>query len=494
MHTAVIPANTVIYCSSEEFMKSLWSKSVEMPEFSRLDEDLEIDDAVIGGGMAGLLTAYKLREKGVDAVVLEADRICSGQTKNTTAKITCQHGLIYDRLIDAFGERRARQYATANLRAIGEYEEIIRKEKIDCSFKRLPSYLYTQNDEKSLNRECEAAKRLGIPLTLMNGSPLPFPVKKSLCFENQAQFNPLEFASAIAQKLKIYEKTKVMSAEKEILKANGKTVRAKNVVVATHYPFINAPGYYFLRLHQATSYAVAFENCGKIGGMYYGIDPGTLSFREYGNMIIAGGGSHITGEGKGNEFSDIVIKTREIWDGAAEAARCSAQDCMPPDSVPYIGRYSKSTSNFYVATGFQKWGMTSSMVAADIISDMICGVENENAEIFSPQRNISAAAGELCRHAVRSVNGLAVKKLKMPKKSSSQLKSGEGDIVRHEGKTVAAYRDENGKLHITHPNCAHLGCRLSFNSELKSWDCPCHGSRFDVDGNLIDNPSVKGLE
>lgn len=475
-------------------MESLWSKSVEMPEFSRLDEDLEVDAAVIGGGMAGLLTAYKLREKGVDAVVLEADRICSGQTKNTTAKITCQHGLIYDRLIDAFGERAARQYAAASLRAIGEYEEIIEKEKIDCSFKRLPSYLYTRNDETALSREHEAAKRLGIPSVMMNGSPLPFSVKKYLCFENQAQFNPLEFASAIAPKLKIYEKSKVVSAEKGVLQVNGKTVRAKNVVVATHYPFINAPGYYFLRLHQARSYAVAFENCSEIGGMYYGIDPGALSFREYGNMIVAGGGGHITGESNGNEFSYINKNVKNIWHEATEVARWSAQDCMPPDSVPYIGRYSKKTKNYYVATGFQKWGMTSSMVAADIISDMICGVENENAEIFSPQRNISAAAGELCRHAVRSVNGLAVKKLKMPKKSSSQLKSGEGDIVRHEGKTVAAYRDESGKLHITNPNCAHLGCRLSFNSELKSWDCPCHGSRFNVDGKLIDNPSVKGLK
>lgn len=474
-------------------MESVWSKSVEMPEFDRLDDDMEVDAAVIGGGLAGLLTAYRLKEKGADAVVLEADRICSGQTANTTAKVTCQHGLIYDRLIDAFGERRARQYATANFRAIFEYENIVNAEKIDCSFERLPSYLYTQSDEKALNREYEAAKRLGIPSTLMNGSPLPFNVKKSLCFENQAQFNPLKFTAGIVPKLKIYEKTKVVSAENGILKANGKTVRAKHVVVATHYPFINVPGYYFLRLHQARSYAAAFENCGKIDGMYYGIDPGALSLRGYGGMIIAGGGSHITGGSKGNEFSDIIEKVTGIWNNAAETARWSAQDCMPPDSVPYIGRYSKNTENFYVATGFQKWGMTNSMAAADIISDMICGIENENAEIFSPQRNISAAAGELCRHAVRSVNGLAVKKLKMPKKSASQLKSGEGGIVRYEGKTVAAYRDESGKLHISNPNCSHLGCRLSFNAELKSWDCPCHGSRFDIDGKLIDNPAMKGL-
>lgn len=475
-------------------MESVWSKSVDMPVFDKLDEDISTDTVIIGGGIAGLLVAYKLKEKGVDSVVLEADRICSGQTANTTAKITCQHGLIYNRLIDAFGLGKAEQYARANSAAVDEYERIIKKEKIECSFKRVPSYLYTSCDEKAINKEFEAAKRLGIQAKIFDGSPLPLEIKKSLCFENQAQFNPLKFVLGIIGELKIYEQTKVVSAEKGTVKANGKTVRAKYIVVATHYPFINFPGYYFLRLHQARSYAIAFENCREIDGMYYGIDPDTLSFREYGNMIIAGGGSHITGEGKGNEFKNIENKVKAMWSNASETARWSAQDCMPPDSVPYIGRYSKNTDNYYVATGFQKWGMTNSMVAAEIISDMICGKENENAEIFSPQRSLSAASAELCMHALRSVNGLAVKKFKLPSKSSSQLRSGEGDIVRHEGKTVAAYRDENGKLHISNPNCSHLGCRLSFNSELKSWDCPCHGSRFDVDGRLIDNPALKNLK
>lgn len=475
-------------------MESVWSKSFEMPAFAKLDEDLSVETAVIGGGIAGLLIAYKLKEKGIDAVVFEADRICSGQTANTTAKITCQHGLIYNRLIDAFGEKKAAQYARANAETIDEYERIVKKEKIDCSFKRMPSYLYTSADERALSREYEAVKRLGISAKFFSDSPLPFEIKKSLCFEKQAQFNPLKFASGVAKQLKIYEHTKIVSAEKGVISANGKTVRAKHIVVATHYPFINVPGFYFLRLHQARSYAVAFENCSEIGGMFYGIDDGALSFREYGNMIIAGGGAHITGESSGNEFSDIARKVKAVWHDASETAKWSAQDCMPPDSVPYIGRYSKSAENYYVATGFQKWGMTNSMVAAEIISDMICGKENENSEIFSPQRSLSAASGELCRHAIRSVNGLAVKKLKIPAKSSSQLRSGEGDIVRHNGRTVAAYRDENGKLHISNPNCSHLGCRLSFNSEMKSWDCPCHGSRFDVDGNLIDNPAMKNLE
>lgn len=475
-------------------MKSVWSKSVQMPRFESLDKNIEADVAVIGGGMAGLLIAYKLKEKGADSVILEKAEICSGQTKNTTAKITCQHGLIYERLIDAFGEQRAVQYARANQKAIDEYERIIKKEGIKCSFECLPSYLYTFSDTEAIEKEYRAAKRLGINAKITESVPVPLKVSKALCFENQAQFNPLEFASAIAKKLKIYENTAAVYNGKGSVTADGREIKAKHIVIASHYPFIDSAGFYFLRMHQARSYAVAFENCGDIGGMYYGIDPKTLSFRNYGGLLIATGCSHRTGESAGDEFERIKAKVKALFPRAEETARWSAQDCMPPDSVPYIGRYSEKLDNFYVATGFQKWGMTNSMSAADIISDMICGIENENAQVFSPQRGNAAASCELMRNGVHSVDGLVVKKLKAPSKSASQLKNGEGAVVNFKGKTVAAYRDENGKIHAVSPNCTHLGCRLSFNAELKSWDCPCHGSRFDIDGKAIDNPALKNLE
>ena len=475
-------------------MESVWRKSVTMPRFEALNENIETQVAVIGGGMAGLLIAYKLKEKGIDAAVLEASQICSGQTKDTTAKITCQHGLIYYRLISAFGEKRAAQYARANIAAVNEYERIIGKEKINCSFERLPSFLYTIADSELLIKEYEAAKRLGIDASLTDKIPLPFKINRALCFENQAQFNPLEFAKIISKNLKIYENTTVEIAENGEIKANGKAVKAKFAVVATHYPFINFPGYYFLRMHQARSYAVAFENCGEVDGMHYGIDPGALSFRNYNGLLIATGCSHKTGEGEGGEFERIGAKVKSLYPKASVHSKWSAQDCMPPDSVPYIGRYSEKYNNVYVATGFQKWGMTSSMAAAEIISDMICGDENENSEIFSPQREKNVAAGELLRNGIHSVDGLVLKKLKAPSKTASQLKNGEGAIVNYKGKTVAAYRDEKGIIHAVSPNCTHLGCRLAFNSELKSWDCPCHGSRFDIDGRVIDNPAMKNLE
>ncbi len=475
-------------------MESLWDKSVTMPRFETLENDLEAEAVVIGGGIAGLLTAYKLKEKGIEAAVIEAAEICSGQTANTTAKITCQHGLIYKRLIDAFGEKKAMKYAVSNTRAIDEYERITRKENIKCSFERLPSYLYTFSDLKAIEQECEAAKRLGINAEIVEKISLPFQIKAALCFENQAQFNPLEFAAAISKKLKIFENTTAVYNGEGSVTANGRKIRAKHVVVASHYPFIDSAGFYFLRMHQARSYAMAFENCGGIGGMYYGIDPKTLSFRDYGNLLIASGFSHRTGESGGGEFEKIKAKVKSLFPESKETARWSAQDCMPPDSVPYIGRYSERLGNFYVASGFQKWGMTGAMVAAEIISDMVCGKENENAEVFSPERSNSAACCELIRNGLHTADALVLKKIKSPSKSVSQLKNGEGDIVRYNGKTVAAYKDENGEIHAVSPNCSHLGCRLSFNSELISWDCPCHGSRFDIDGRVIDNPALKNLE
>ncbi len=274
----------------------------------------------------------------------------------------------------------------------------------------------------------------------------------------------------------------------------GRNIRAKHIVIAAHFPFIDSSGLYFLKLHQARSYAIAFEDCGDIGGMYYGIDPGTLSFRNHGGLLIASGGSHRTGESSGDEFASVTAKVKAIFPKAGEIAKWSAQDCMPPDSVPYIGRYSEKHGNFYVASGFQKWGMTSAMVAAEIISDMICGIKNENADIFSPARGVAAASCELVRNGLHTADALVLKKLKSPSKSVSQLKNGEGDIVRYNGRTVAAYKDENGVVHAVSPNCTHLGCRLRFNTALKSWDCPCHGSRFDIEGRVIDNPALKNLE
>ena len=248
-------------------MESVFSKEVEIPERSSLKEDLRVEAAVIGGGMAGILTAYALKCQGKEVVVLEADRIASGQTKNTTAKLTAQHGMIYDKLIKHYGKERASVYARANKIAIDAFEWLVQEKKIECGFKRVPAFLYSVEDEKKLRKEAIAAHYLGIPAYFTKETDLPFPIKGAVCFENQAQFHPLLFIKEIAKELKIYEKTKVLSIKGHEIKTEEATVWAEHIVFATHYPVTNIPGFYFLRQHQERSYVLAVKGVEKPEGI-----------------------------------------------------------------------------------------------------------------------------------------------------------------------------------------------------------------------------------
>ncbi|MGM9614759.1 MAG: FAD-dependent oxidoreductase [Oscillospiraceae bacterium] len=435
-------------------MESIWSEKVSIPAREPLPGDMTTEAAVIGAGMAGCLTAYFLHRQGVKTVVLEAGRIAGGQTKNTTAKITSQHGLIYDKLIRTFGEEKARQYAAANQHAIEKYRHLINGNHIDCDFRECPAYLYTNTSHEALRAEQEAASRLGIDAALVEQTELPFPVAGALRFSAQAQFHPLKFLRAITDELTIYEKTPVLRVEgdEEIITDRG-TVRAEHIVFASHFPFINAPGFYFLRMHQERSYVLALRNAAQLDGMYLGVDADGLSFRNAGPYLLLGGGSHRTGENEaGGKYERLRQAARELYPQSTEADCWSAQDGIPMDGVPFIGRYAAGKPHWYVAAGFQKWGMTSSMAAAMILCDDIVGKENEFAEVFSPQRFLlSASAKNLATDVKQSVKGLC---------------RGLSDM-----------------------RCPHLGCGLIWNADEKSWDCPCHGSRFDVDGKLLTGPA-----
>lgn len=475
-------------------MKSLWSSETKLKSREPLRGDMHIHTAVIGGGMAGLLIAYYLQDKGIECAVFEAKRIAGGQTKNTTAKITCQHGLKYHDLIRNFGIEKTKQYAQANLKAIDEYELIIQKLGIDCDFNRVPSYLYTNSNNDLLVEESKSARIAGISEMLTDKTELPFRVGCALRFDNQAQFNPLKFIDRISESLTIFENTMVKTIENNNLVTDRGIVSADNIVVATHFPFMNTPGYYFMRMHQERSYVVALKNASKLEGMYYGIDENGLSFRTCGEYLLLGGGGHRTGENpNGGKYARLEKAARRYYPQSKEVYRWSAQDCIPLDGVPYIGHYSKSLPHVYVATGFQKWGMSSSMVSAMIISDMIAG--NEAAyEIFSPQRfELSAAAKSLINETGHSVKGLSKNILRFPDIEASEIPKGHGGIVEYDGKKVGVYKDENGKIYAVSNKCPHLGCQLEWNPDEKSWDCPCHGSRFDYTGRLIDNPSMHNL-
>lgn len=289
-------------------MESVWMKSSEIRKRDPLPGDMEAPVVVIGAGLAGILTAYYLKQEGIRAVVLEADRIGSGQTRNTTAKITSQHNLIYSRLIRTFGSRMAAHYAEANEAAIGEYERLVREKGIDCGFVRCPAYLYSNVGTALLRQEAEAAASLGIRASFETACELPFPVAGVTMFARQARFHPLKFLAKMAEEVEVYEQTKVLKVEGGKVETARGTVTAEHVVFASHYPFINVPGYYFARMYQERSYVVALKGAARPEGMYLGIDGDGLSFRSCGDLLLLGGGSHRTGgasDGQGGDGMQI---------------------------------------------------------------------------------------------------------------------------------------------------------------------------------------------
>ena len=474
---------------------SLWSRSTDIPRRKPLNRDMEVEAAVIGAGMAGVLIADRLARRGVKTVVLEAASIGSGQTRNTTAKITSQHGTIYAPLIDRLGREKAQQYADANRQAIGQYAEMIRDRHIDCGFREAPAYLYSGIDGQALRREAEAAASLGIEARFVTETELPFPVAGAVRFERQALFHPLRFLQAVSEGLDIYEDTPVISVKDHDILTERGTVRAGHVIFASHFPFINVPGWYFMRMHQERSHVLALQCDWQPEGMYYGVDPQGLSFRAAEGLLLMGGENHRTGENsQGGRYEALRQQARSLFPDSREAACWSAQDCMTLDGVPYIGRFSASTPDWSVATGFCKWGMTGSMVAATLIADAIAGHAPDWAEVFSPSRfELSASAKNLATDTAQAFKGLAREFLTLPQSVLEELPVGHGGIVEAEGHKAGVYKDEEGRCHVVNPRCPHLGCQLEWNPDEKSWDCPCHGSRFTFDGALLDNPAQENL-
>ena len=427
-------------------MDSIWKQTAKLPQFAPLDGDLKTDVLVIGGGLAGLLCAYWLTRAGTDCALVEADRICGGVTGNTTAKLTFQHGLIYSKLLREFGPEKARLYLEANRGALGKYRELCRD--IDCEFEERDSYVYALTDRRKLDRELEALDRLGFRAEFAETAALPMPTAGAVRFPKQAQFHPLKFAAAVARGLRIYEHTKVLELGPGTAVTNRGTVTAETIVAATHFPILNKHGAYFLKLYQQRSYVLALENAPAVGGMYVDEGEKGLSFRDYGDYLLLGGGGHRTGK-KGGGWRELEAFAREHYPQARVAARWATQDCMTLDGVPYAGPYSRGTEGLYAVTGFNKWGMTSAMAAALVLADLVQGKENPYAALFDPSRSVFRP--QLAANAWASAVGL---------------------------------------LTPTVPRCPHMGCALKYNAQEHSWDCPCHGSRFGEDGRLIDNPAT----
>ncbi|WP_461614602.1 FAD-dependent oxidoreductase [Clostridium sp. Marseille-QA1073] len=492
--------------------KSLWLDTTKTTNYEKLNGNFEIDIAIIGGGLAGISTAYMLKKSGFNVAVFEGNRIGENTTGNTTAKITSQHDLIYDKLINDFGKEKARQYADANQSAIKKIKEIIEENNIDCDFEEKIACVYTESEKyiDKIEREVKAAESLGISAEFAKKVALPFDIKAGVVFHNQAQFHPRKYLLALAEKVNgdgsyIFEHTRILDVDKEdkklILSTKDEKITANKVIVATHFPILNSHGLYFVRMHGERSYVLGLDTKNiNVDGMYISAEKPKRSFRTQKlgdrDVLLLGGESHRTGEFYNTEKCYEALKKygEKLYESMEIIYKWSTQDMTPLDGVPYIGQYSANTENLYVATGFQKWGMTSSTVAAMIITDLISTGKSPWIDVYTPSRfNVASSIKELGGNASKFTQRYTKGKLDYPEKSIKNVGKGEGKVVEYEGRKIGVYRDEQGNYYGVEIICTHMQCELQWNNSEKSWDCPCHASRFTIKGEIIEGPTVKPL-
>jgi len=492
---------------------SVWIETgPPQPERAELRESVRADVAVIGGGIVGITTALLLQEAGARVVLLEGNQLARGVSGHTTAKVSSQHGLIYSHLRSAFGADAARTYGDANEAALRWIADRVGRDGIDCDFRRRSSYVYVTTGAKrsQVEDELRAATEAGLPASLAETTPLPYPVEAAVRFDDQAEFHVRKYLLALADRAEaagceIYERSHAVEVGADddcVVKTPGGRVTADRVVVATHYPFLDR-SLAFARVHPQRSYAIACRIAGSPpDGMFISGDSPTRSVRGVPlrgeELLLVGGEGHRPGTGGDTEerYQRLEAFAREHWDVASVDYRWSSQDNRTIDSVPYVGRLTPRSDRVFMATGFAKWGMTGGTAAALLLADLARDRDNPWTALFDPNRfkPLASATRLVKENAEVGLHFFGDRLTKPGSRSIEDLGPGEADIVRHEGERVAAYRDEDGVLTAVSPTCTHLGCQVNWNRAEKSWDCPCHGSRFAPDGDVLHGPAVHRLE
>ncbi|WP_121741801.1 FAD-dependent oxidoreductase [Natronorubrum halophilum] len=474
-----------------------------------LAEDRSVDVAVVGGGIAGLSTAINLRERGETVAVLERDRVATGVTGKSTAKLTSQHGKIYDHLRREFGRRQASQYARVQERAIDEVERRIADLEIECGFERQPSYLYS-NEPDEIRRETDAAWAAGLEATYVTSVP-PFErAEAGVRFDDQAWFHPRKYLLGITDELRsddgaaVYEGTRVTDVEPGApcrVRTPAATVTARRVVLATGFPILDRAGY-FARMHPKRSYVLGIRLDGEPPeGMYYRPGDNYRSVRTHrdsdGELLLVGGENHKTGQGgsTADRYRRLERWARERFPIDEIAYRWSTQDYKPVDKVPFVGRVGAGAENVFVATGFRGWGMTNGVAAGRLLAQLIAGGEPPERDLFAPLRfTPKTSAGKAITENADAASQFATDWARTLLASDDPaLEPGEGTVVRRGGKPIACARDEDGDLHATSAVCTHLYCLVQWNDAERSWDCPCHGSRFSLEGEVLEGPATEAL-
>jgi glycine/D-amino acid oxidase-like deaminating enzyme/nitrite reductase/ring-hydroxylating ferredoxin subunit len=491
---------------------SVWLASSDRTHYTPLDGGLRVDTAVVGGGIAGLTTAYELDAAGQSVAVLERDRIVEGVTGHTTAKLTSLHGLIYDHLLDGFGEDEARQYAAANEAAIDAVESTAEDLGVDCDFERTPAYTYAEpgGDAGAIRDEVDAARRAGLQATYAESTPLPFDVSAAVRVDDQAQFHPRKYLLGLAREVDgdgshVFEDTRATDLDPGTpcrVTTDRGTVVAADVVVATNFPTYDR-AFYFARLYPKRSYVLAVRLRGETPeGSYYCPEKPYFSVRSLpgddGPSALVGGQGHRTGHGgsTAKRYRALKRQARNRFDVESVEYQWSTQDFAAVDGVPFVGEHSPLSDRVYVATGFGGWGMTNGTAAGRILADSILGRHNPWADVFRPTRlTVGASTRDLLDHNRHAMRHAVEDHLGRSTTADVQgIGPGDADVVEVDGDPVGVYCDENGEYHAVSAVCPHMGCHVEWNDGERSWDCPCHGSRFDFDGTVLHAPAVDDLE
>ncbi|WP_455355758.1 FAD-dependent oxidoreductase [Streptomyces sp. SYSU K217416] len=496
--------------------ESHWMETAQAPPRAPLSEDIEVDVVVVGAGIAGLSTAWELSRTGRSVAVLEAGRVAAGVSGYTTAKLSALHTLIYDRLRRTRGPEGARLYARSQREAVEHVAGVVAELGIDCELERAPAFTYCEDPARAggLRAEAEAAAEAGLDASFVTETGLPFAVAGAVRVEDQAQFHPRKYLLALADDIEarggvIHERTRVTQLKEgepcRLRTAAGLTVTARSVVVATHYPLFDR-AMLFTRLSPRRELVVAgpVDADRDPAGMYITQENNTRSVRTapYGEgrrLLIVTGESFTPGTGDTSErFARLAAWAQDRFPGVTLTHRWAAQDNDPTDTVPLVGRMHPGGDHAYVATGFGGWGMSGGVMAGRLLATLIEGEESPWAELYDPRRLKSAllreAAGFL-KHQADVGKHFVGDRLRTPDPASAaDVAPGTGAVVRVAGERCAVYRDENGTAHALTARCTHLGCLVAFNNAERTWECPCHGSRFSIDGDVIQGPANRPLD
>jgi glycine/D-amino acid oxidase-like deaminating enzyme/nitrite reductase/ring-hydroxylating ferredoxin subunit len=492
-------------------MPSFWIESSPETEYPRLEEDVSVDVAVVGAGITGITAAYLLKEAGKRVALMDMKQVARGATGYTTAKVTSGHSVIYSSLEKTVGTDGAGLYAQANEAGLAKIREIVDALKLQCDLETKANYVYTERAESSRDLEAEvaAAKRAGLPATLVHDTPLPFSVAAAIRTDNQAQFHPRKYLLPLVERIAgdgsyVFENTRardVRHGNPAVVETDAASVRARAVVIATHLPFEDQ-GLLFAKAHPYRSYAVGAPIAGGDApdGMFISVDSPTRSVRaapsDVGQLLIVGGEGHKTGQAIDTRqpYERLERWTLEHFGLDDIRYRWATHDYTSVDKVPFVGRLIPWASDVFVATGYGKWGMTNGTAAAILIADLLTGRENPWVDLFSPHRTRSFASRSLLSENGNVARHFFGGRLGLPgRECLDGLAAGDGAVVRIDGETLAVARGQDGSLTAVSPRCTHLGCYVAWNRAEQTWDCPCHGSRYLRDGTLIEGPAVGDL-